>query len=73
MGVIAHDPRHHSLQIFEDRDVSKRYFDGWSLAYAGPSTYVDRKARMLFQTDIAVAERMRAELLDLFQDFTTFI
>lgn len=68
---ILHDNRHHSIQHFEDSDVPARLFGSWTLAYQGPSTYVDRRVRALFVSDRAVQDRIKAELLDLLHDFVT--
>lgn len=71
MTSILHDPRHHSIQSFEELDVPTRLFASWSLAYQGPSTFVDRRIRSLFVSDKIAQERMKAELLDLLIDFAT--
>jgi len=71
MARILHDPRHHSVQHFEDLDVPGRHFATWSLAYQGPSTFVDRRVRSLFVSDASVRRRLKAELLDLLHDLVT--
>jgi hypothetical protein len=71
MAQVLHDPRHHSIQHFEDLDVPGRHFATWSLAYQGPSTFVDRRVRSLFVSDAAVRPRLKSELLDLLHDFVT--
>jgi hypothetical protein len=40
MASIARDPRHTDLQIMFRRPTDERRFPTWSLAYAGPSTFV---------------------------------
>lgn len=39
---ITADERHSELVILDARPISQRMFDGWSMAYAGHSTEVDR-------------------------------
>ncbi|HWH18609.1 MAG TPA: BLUF domain-containing protein [Allosphingosinicella sp.] len=52
MTSICRDPRHAKVDIVEVVDIAERRFTGWSMAYCGPSLYVDRHIRPLFK-DIA--------------------
>lgn len=42
MELIAADPRHTRLKVIWTDELLGRSFAGWSLAYSGPSRYVDR-------------------------------
>ena len=37
---IQKDERHQDIRLYEILPVNERRFEGWSLAYAGPSLYV---------------------------------
>jgi hypothetical protein len=43
MESIHRDPRHRKIIVLFDVEIDRRRFDGWSLAYAGPSTYVAKQ------------------------------
>jgi len=67
MSAIRRDPRHHSLHSSEEA-IERRSFQQWSLAYSGPSTYVDRRIRRLFAAAEARPDSpARAELHELMQ------
>lgn len=42
MASIRRDPRHNNVNIVERAEIADRRFASWSMAYAGPSSYVDR-------------------------------
>ncbi len=48
---LHHDPRHTDIVKLAEWPIAVRKFAGWSLAYDGPSAYVDRLiAKTLAQT-----------------------
>ena len=61
---IAADPRHHRIELLEDRAVEKRDFADWTMAYrdAGqPQHILDERLRRLFtRVPTDIAERFRA-------------
>lgn len=42
MASIARDPRHADIVILKQGDQPRRRFEGWSLAYAGHSYFIER-------------------------------
>ncbi len=42
MGNIVNDRRHTNVNVVEASPIGQRRFAHWSMAYAGPSTYVQR-------------------------------
>jgi hypothetical protein len=66
MTSICRDRRHSGIDIVEVIELPARRFAAWSLAYSGPSTYVDRHITPLFkklsdrQSGIAGAEQLLA-------------
>ena len=63
---IAADPRHHRIEILEDRPVEGRDFADWTMAYrdAGqPEDMLDERLRRLFT-------RVRDDIGDRFRAFT---
>lgn len=40
MVSILRDPRHTAINVIRDTPIRRRTFPKWSLAYVGPSTYV---------------------------------
>jgi hypothetical protein len=59
MRDIARDERHSSLRLLRDTNPEVRRFSKWSLAYAGPSQFVDRHVRRLIrQRDEATQDEL---------------
>jgi hypothetical protein len=48
MAQIAADPRHTNLKVIWTEEPAGRSFADWSLAYSGPSRYVDRYIRPFY-------------------------
>jgi len=71
MASIRADPRHRNLQVVADDPLEARYFPDWTMAYSGPSFYVDRQIRPLLNgaTDPARSRRAAAGLLALMREF----
>ncbi|HEY0627457.1 MAG TPA: BLUF domain-containing protein [Allosphingosinicella sp.] len=46
---IRRDPRHRNMHVVQAVEIAEREFPYWSLAYAGPSLYVDRHLRPLVE------------------------
>jgi hypothetical protein len=71
MESIRADSRHRNLNVVSDDPIAERYFPDWSMAYSGPSFYVDRQIRPLLSqaTDPARSRRAAAGLLALMREF----
>ena len=70
MASIKRDSRHRDLITLLDRPVSGRRFDGWSLAFAGPSNFVSRIiTRSLLETGFK-DEIALTRLIGLMEEFT---
>jgi len=50
MTSICRDPRHKDVKVVQVIELGARQFPDWSMAYSGPSTYVDRHISPLFTT-----------------------
>ncbi len=72
MENIGRDERHRGIDVVETRRISKRRFADWSLAYAGPSLFIDRHIRPLVEKRIAGGREtiMAAQLVALMREFT---
>jgi len=68
MTSIERDPRHRDVEVLEVTDIQERCFAKWSLAYAGPSLFVDQHLRPLVEKreDVLASPR---RLIDLMQEF----
>jgi hypothetical protein len=73
MSSIFADERHTNVDIVQAIDVESHRFSGWSMAYSGPSDYVDRHIRPLFKEVTAPGTRILAarSLIQLMMEFTT--
>ena len=71
MTSITCDPRHRNLRTVADETIEARYFPDWTMAYSGPSFYVDRQIRPLLNqaTDPARSRRAAAGLLAFMREF----
>jgi len=59
-ATIERDVRHRSVTTIEAGEVDGRLFEGWSLAYCGHSTFVDRELQRISAQhghDVAAASR----------------
>lgn len=67
MASIRRDRRHRDVEVVFLDNLPKRRFTDWSLAYSGPSIYIDRHIKPLLQPDTGELEkRDRAlKLLDV--------
>ncbi|HEX9954984.1 MAG TPA: BLUF domain-containing protein, partial [Allosphingosinicella sp.] len=72
MASIERDPRHHRLSVLIDASLAAgRRFSDWSMAYSGPSLYVERHIRPLLQGELELPEAEAAErLLLLIEELT---
>ncbi|HEY0044526.1 MAG TPA: BLUF domain-containing protein [Allosphingosinicella sp.] len=61
------DPRHEAMRVVDVRDCTTRHFDGFSLAYCGPSLYVERHIKPLIEgaEDPLAVDRLRLLLCEL--------
>ena len=50
MTSICRDRRHTEVNVVQVIELDARQFPDWSMAYSGPSTYVDRHISPLFTT-----------------------
>jgi hypothetical protein len=71
MASIRADSRHRNLCVVADEAIEKRHFPNWTMAYSGPSFYVDRQIRPLLTeaTDPARRRRAAAGLLAFIREF----
>lgn len=71
MEVIRADPRHRNICVVADEPLHARHFPDWSMAYSGPSFYVDRQIKPLLSnaTDPARSRRAAAGLLAMMREF----
>jgi hypothetical protein len=71
MESIRGDTRHRNIQIVSDTPLEERYFPDWTMAYSGPSFYVDRQIRPLLHgaADRARTLRTAAALLAFMREF----
>jgi hypothetical protein len=71
MASIGEDPRHRNIHIVSNEPLEARCFPDWSMAYSGPSFYVDRKIRPLLSAaaEPARSRRAAAGLLALMREF----
>ena len=51
MESIRRDPRHEDVTVLRVSGIVKRSFPDWSMAYAGPSTFVARQIEPLVGND----------------------
>jgi len=68
MASILADPRHRNVEIVSRTALQQRRFANWSLAYAGPSMFVDRHIRPLIEGRGQQAVRAE-QLIDLMRRF----
>jgi hypothetical protein len=71
MASIRDDPRHRNMRVVTDEPLKARFFPNWTMAYSGPSFYVDRQIRPLLNdaTDPDRSRRAAAGLLALMREF----
>jgi hypothetical protein len=71
MASIRQDVRHRNIHLVSDEMLDARCFPSWTMAYSGPSFYVDRQIRPLLSdaTDPARSRRAAAALLALMREF----
>src|SRR4051794_28676501 len=59
MASIRADSRHRNLCVVAEESIETRYFPDWTMAYSGPSFYVDRQIRPLLTAATDPARRRR--------------
>lgn len=69
MVSIERDERHFDVDVLEVADIRERRFPQWSLAYAGPSLFVERHLRTLVEQREEHSSPRR--LIDLMQEFVS--
>jgi len=71
MTSIRADSRHRNLHVVAEDGIEARYFPDWTMAYSGPSFYVDRQIRPLLTeaTDPTRRRRAAAGLLAFLREF----
>lgn len=70
LASILRDPRHRDVNVVLRSPVQRRRFAGWSMAYAGPSTFV--AGHVLAVADAqrqAVREKYADRLIDMMGQF----
>ena len=73
MQSINKDERHRDVDVVAVDEIKERRFPGWSLAYAGPSIFVDRHIRPLVEKNVGGGfEELAADMLiSLMREFAT--
>lgn len=71
MSSIKNDKRHEGVRIIDMAYVDRRRFQGWSMAYSGPSSYVNRHikpllAHVIDSHDYSLLSKRLIVLLDEF-------
>jgi hypothetical protein len=69
MVSILRDTRHRDVDVIETVEIPERRFAGWSLAYAGPSLFVDRHLRPLVEK--RGGREQAAQLIRLMREFAS--
>lgn len=72
MSSILKDARHTDVRIIRAVDIEERRFGEWSMAYAGPSFYVNRHIKPLVFDKVNESDRKERanQLLALMHEFT---
>jgi hypothetical protein len=68
MEQIARDPRHTDLKVIWTDAPDMRVFPEWSLAYSGPSRYVDRYIRRFYDDGGRLEGKAVSNLLELIRE-----
>lgn len=69
-AALKRDSRHKRLQVVDRAPLGERRFEGWNMAYFGPSQFVARHVTRLFDNPSPAELRRAAEWLsDLMQEF----
>jgi hypothetical protein len=73
MKAIRSDHRHRDVDVVLNGPVATRRFDGWSMAYSGPSSFVRRRIEPLVgqaaERSAAGRERAAKNMIGLMADF----
>ena len=69
MMSIERDTRHADVTIVREGRIEARAFASWSLAYAGPSSFIDGSIRQAFTSRAAGDDAGASRLLRLFDEF----
>lgn len=71
MVSIRRDPRHERVNVVDVAAIPERRFAEWSMAYAGPSTYVNRHIAPLLPAlqGLQIREAAVQRLVELIQKF----
>lgn len=59
MEKITRDPRHEQVTVVREDALGERRYADWSMAYSGPSLYVDRHVRPLLAPVLEGRDRRR--------------
>lgn len=72
---ISNDPRHSDIQVIKTQETIDRRFDGWSMAYSGPSFYVNRhiKSLLIHRNNDGDGDARADRIISLMQEFTSTI
>ena len=57
MASIRRDPRHKDVEVVEVAEITSRRFPNWTMAYSGPSFYVDRHIKPLVNSGLETGPR----------------
>lgn len=72
MLSIMADPRHERIDVVRAGEQAQRKFAGWSMAYSGPSVFVEQRVVMLAKSEPNSRARNTASraLVKLMQEFS---
>lgn len=73
MASIRRDPRHARVTIALEAPSAGRRFADWTMAYSGPSLYVERHVRPLFDVApgaVAARQRLCGKLVYLMEELS---
>lgn len=63
MASLRRDPRHCDMDIVSHSRSQRRRFDDWSMAYAGPSVFVEQQVEAALGSGLEDATSLSAERL----------
>lgn len=70
MRSITSDRRHSDVSVLLEEKSAAQRFESWSLAYSGPSSYVQRRLRPLLSAASVDREEAVWEMVALMREFT---
>lgn len=69
MDSIRRDPRHQDVKVVGTSPIQERHFKSWSMAYHGPSMFIEQHISRFFEMGNADTHKDAAKLLRLIKEF----